>query len=47
MRLKSLEWVYTNGKRIFVEDLDNEGNECYRKPTDKEAKEIKEYLERR
>jgi len=48
MRLKDLSWIYTDGKKIVVEYLDDGDDELYyRKPKDEEAKEILEFLERR
>ena len=45
MKLKSMDWVYTNGKKFFVEYLDDGDDELhYREPDDKEAEEIKECL---
>jgi len=48
MKLKNLDLVYTDGKKLFVEYLDDGDDELhYREPNDEEAEEIKEYLSSR
>ena len=45
MRLKSFSYVFTDGRKLFIEYLDDGDDEIhYREPDDKEAEEIKEYL---
>ena len=48
MKLKSMERVYTDGKKFVVEYLNDEDDELYyREPNNKEAEEIVEYVSKR